>query len=149
MDMGIVNLTMLEVYEEIPRDLLERAEDVLLDRRYDATERLIEFAESFKSETKSKEKYLAWRERKVNERIEHALVKGITDFIEQDVEEARCNFSKTLEVIEGPLMNRMNMVDDLFGSGKMFLLQVIKSARVMKKSVAYLTPYIEAEKTDQ
>lgn len=149
MDMGIVNPTMLEVYEEIPKDLLELVEDVLLDRRDDATERLLEFAESFKGETKTREKDLAWREDAVAKRIEHALVKGIVDYIEQDVEEARKDFDKTLQVIEGPLMDGMNVVGDLFGSGKMFLPQVVKSARVMKKAVAYLEPYLEAEKADQ
>lgn len=149
MDMGIVNPTMLEVYEEVPKDLMERVEDVLLDRRDDATERLLEFAESFKGETKTREKDLAWREQPVAKRIEHALVKGIVDFIEQDVEEAREDFDKTLQVIEGPLMDGMNVVGDLFGSGKMFLPQVVKSARVMKKAVAYLEPYLEAEKAGQ
>ena len=146
MDMGIVNPTMLEVYEEVPKDLLERVEDVLLDRRDDATERLLEFAETFKGETKSQVKDLAWREDSVSKRIEHALIKGIVEYIEQDVEEAREGFDTTLEVIEGPLMDGMNVVGDLFGSGKMFLPQVVKSARVMKKAVAYLQPYLEAEK---
>lgn len=146
MDMGIVNPTMLEVYEEVPKDLLERVEDVLLDRRADATERLLDFAESVKGEARSKEKDLSWRETTVEKRIEHALVKGIVDFIEADVEEARPNFEKVLGLIEGPLMDGMNVVGDLFGSGKMFLPQVVKSARVMKKAVAYLEPYLEAEK---
>lgn len=146
MTMGIVNPTMLEVYEEIPKDLLERVEDVLLDRRDDSTERLLEFAESFKGETKSLIKDESWREEPVNKRIEHALVKGIADFIVDDVEEARQTVSKTLEVIEGPLMDGMNVVGDLFGSGKMFLPQVVKSARVMKKAVAHLEPYMDAEK---
>jgi 5-methyltetrahydrofolate--homocysteine methyltransferase len=146
MDMGIVNPTMLEVYEEIPKDLLERVEDVLLDRRDDATERLLEFAQSVKGEAKSKEKDLSWREAPVEKRIEYALVKGIVDFIEADTEEARPNFSQALGLIEGPLMDGMNVVGDLFGSGKMFLPQVVKSARVMKKAVAYLQPYLEAEK---
>ncbi len=146
MTMGIVNPSMLEVYEEIPKDLLERVEDVLLDRRDDATERLLEFAESFKGETKSLVKDERWREEPVNKRIEHALVKGIADFIVEDVEEARQTVSKTLEVIEGPLMDGMNVVGDLFGSGKMFLPQVVKSARVMKKAVAHLEPYMDAEK---
>ncbi len=149
MDMGIVNPSMLEVYEEIPKDLLERVEDVLLDRRADATERLLDFAESFKGETKSRVKDLAWREESVSKRIEHALIKGIVDYIEADVEEARQQFDKTLHVIEGPLMDGMNVVGDLFGSGKMFLPQVVKSARVMKKAVAYLEPYMEAEKAQQ
>lgn len=148
MDMGIVNPSMLEVYEEIPKDLLERVEDVLLDRRDDATERLLDFAESFVGETKNKEKDLQWRELEVGSRIEHALIKGITEYIEEDTEEARQKFDKTLEVIEGPLMDGMNVVGDLFGSGKMFLPQVVKSARVMKKAVAYLEPYLEAEKAN-
>lgn len=146
MDMGIVNPTMLEVYEEIPKDLLERVEDVLLDRRDDATERLLDFAETVKGEARSKEKDLSWREAPVEKRIEHALVKGIVDYIEEDVEEARPNFDKVLGLIEGPLMDGMNVVGDLFGSGKMFLPQVVKSARVMKKAVAYLEPFLEAEK---
>ena len=146
MDMGIVNPAMLEVYEEIPKDLLEHVEDVLLDRRDDATERLLDFAESFKGEAKTKEKDLSWRLESVEKRIEHALVKGVVDFINEDVEEARQQFDKTLQVIEGPLMDGMNVVGDLFGSGKMFLPQVVKSARVMKKAVAYLEPYLEEEK---
>ncbi|MGB0980029.1 MAG: dihydropteroate synthase, partial [Croceimicrobium sp.] len=146
MDMGIVNPTMLEVYEEVPKDLMERVEDVLLDRRDDATERLLEFAETVKGTAKSKEKDLSWREAPVAKRIEHALVKGIVDFIEADVEEARPSFTKVLGLIEGPLMDGMNVVGDLFGSGKMFLPQVVKSARVMKRAVAYLQPYLEAEK---
>lgn len=146
MDMGIVNPTMLEVYEEIPKDLLERVEDVLLDRREDATERLLEFADTVKGTAKAKEKDLSWREAPVAKRIEHALVKGIVDYIEADVEEARPNFDKVLGLIEGPLMDGMNVVGDLFGSGKMFLPQVVKSARVMKRAVAYLEPYLEAEK---
>ena len=146
MDMGIVNPTMLEIYEEIPKDLLECVEDVLLDRRDDATERLLEFAQSVKGEAKSKEKDLSWREAPVEKRIEYALVKGIVDFIEADTEEARPNFSQALGLIEGPLMDGMNVVGDLFGAGKMFLPQVVKSARVMKKAVAYLQPYLEAEK---
>ncbi|MBF99997.1 MAG: methionine synthase [Owenweeksia sp.] len=149
MDMGIVNPTMLEVYEQVPKDLMERVEDVLLDRRYDATERLLEFAETFKGETKTREKDLAWREAPVQKRIEHALVKGVVDHIEEDVEEARKHYERTLEVIEGPLMDGMNVVGDLFGSGKMFLPQVVKSARVMKKAVAYLEPYLEEEKKTQ
>lgn len=146
MDMGIVNPSMLEVYEEVPKDLMERVEDVLLDRRDDATERLLDFAETVKGEARSKEKDLAWRDAPVAKRIEHALVKGIVDFIEADVEEARPNFDRVLGLIEGPLMDGMNVVGDLFGSGKMFLPQVVKSARVMKKAVAYLEPYLEAEK---
>lgn len=146
MNMGIVNPSMLEVYEEIPKDLLEHVEDVLLDRRDDATERLLDFAESFKGTEKVKVQDLAWREQEVAKRLEHALVKGITDYIEEDVEEARQQFDKPLHVIEGPLMDGMNVVGDLFGAGKMFLPQVVKSARVMKKAVAYLLPYLEQEK---
>ena len=146
MDMGIVNPTMLEVYDEIPKDLLERVEDVLLNRREDATERLLEFAETVKGAAKKKEVDDAWRKGTVQERITHALVKGIIDFIEEDTEEARRQFDKPLEVIEGPLMKGMNVVGDLFGAGKMFLPQVVKSARVMKKAVAYLTPFLEEEK---
>lgn len=146
MDMGIVNPSLLEVYEELPPELLERVEDVLLDRREDATERLMEFAEGVKGSARSREKDLAWREASVHKRIEHALVKGIVDFIEEDAEEARRDYAQTLEVIEGPLMDGMNVVGDLFGAGKMFLPQVVKSARVMKKAVAYLEPYLEAEK---
>lgn len=146
MDMGIVNPSMLEVYDDIPKDLLDRVEDVLLNRRPDATERLLEFAESFKGESKTKEKDLKWRDAPVNERLSHALVKGIVEFIEEDVEECRKGFERPIQVIEGPLMDGMNVVGDLFGSGKMFLPQVVKSARVMKKAVSYLLPYIEAEK---
>jgi 5-methyltetrahydrofolate--homocysteine methyltransferase len=146
MDMGIVNPSMLEVYDDIPKDLLEHVEDVLLDRRDDATERLLDFAETVKQGDKKEAKTLEWRSWDVNKRLEHALVKGIVDFIDEDTEEAREQFAKPLEVIEGPLMDGMNVVGDLFGSGKMFLPQVVKSARVMKKSVAYLLPFIEEEK---
>jgi 5-methyltetrahydrofolate--homocysteine methyltransferase len=146
MDMGIVNPSLLEVYAEVPKDLLDRVEDVLLDRREDATERLLDFAENFVGTTKIQVKDTAWRDAPVAKRIEHALIKGIVDHIEADAEEARQNFDQTLEVIEGPLMDGMNVVGDLFGSGKMFLPQVVKSARVMKKAVAYLQPYLEAEK---
>lgn len=146
MDMGIVNPTMLEVYDEIPKDLLERVEDVLLNRRDDATERLLEFAETVKGAGKKKEVDDAWRNGSVEERLTHALVKGIIDHIDQDTEEARQKYGRPLHVIEGPLMSGMNVVGDLFGAGKMFLPQVVKSARVMKKSVAYLTPYLEEEK---
>ncbi len=147
LDMAIVNAGMLAVYEEIPKDLLERVEDVLLNRRSDATERLIEFAETFKSDGKTKVKEtLAWREGTVQERLSHALVKGIVDFIDEDTEEARQQYPAPLEVIEGPLMDGMRIVGDLFGAGKMFLPQVVKSARVMKKSVAYLLPFMEEEK---
>ena len=148
MDMGIVNPSQLVVYDEIPKDLLELVEDVLLDRREDATERLIEFAEKVKNKSSEKtEKTEEWRNAPVDERLKHALVKGITDYIEIDVEEIRKKYSKTLQIIEGPLMDGMNVVGDLFGSGKMFLPQVVKSARVMKKAVAYLLPYLEAEKS--
>jgi 5-methyltetrahydrofolate--homocysteine methyltransferase len=146
MDMGIVNPTLLEVYDEIPKDLLEHVEDVLFDRREDATERLLEFAETVKGGEKKKEKDLSWRETTVEKRLEHALVKGIAEFVEEDTEEARLKIQSPLKVIEGPLMSGMNIVGDLFGSGKMFLPQVVKSARVMKKSVAYLLPYMEDEK---
>lgn len=146
MDMGIVNPSMLQVYDDIPADLLERVEDVLLNRRDDATERLLEFAETVKGTAKSRVKDLSWRENSVNERLTHALVQGITEFIEDDTEEARVQHEKPLHVIEGPLMDGMNVVGDLFGSGKMFLPQVVKSARVMKKAVAYLLPFLEAEK---
>ncbi|HMO37983.1 MAG TPA: methionine synthase [Saprospiraceae bacterium] len=147
MDMGIVNAGMIEVYEEIPKDLLELVEDVLLNRRPDATERLTEFAEKVKQDGgRQLQKDLAWREAPVQKRLEYALVKGITDYIEEDTEEARQQYPAPLQVIEGPLMDGMNVVGDLFGSGKMFLPQVVKSARVMKKAVAYLTPFIEEEK---
>ncbi len=147
LDMAIVNAGMLGVYEEIPKDLLERVEDVLLNRRDDATERLIEFAEGYKAEGKTKKKDLTWREGTVEERLSHALVKGIVEFVDQDTEEARQKYDRPLHVIEGPLMDGMRVVGDLFGAGKMFLPQVVKSARVMKKSVAYLMPYMEAEKS--
>lgn len=146
MDMGIVNAGMIEVYDEIPKDLLELVEDVLLNRRPDATERLVEFAETIKTKGKVIEHVNEWRNAPVEERLKHALIKGIVEFIDEDTEEARKKYPKPLDVIEGPLMDGMNVVGDLFGSGKMFLPQVVKSARVMKKSVAYLTPYIEKEK---
>lgn len=146
MDMGIVNAGMIEVYDEIPKDLLEHVEDVLLNRRDDATERLLAFAENVKGSGKQKVEDLSWRETSVEDRLSHALVKGIVDFIDEDTEEARVKYESPLKVIEGPLMDGMNVVGDLFGSGKMFLPQVVKSARVMKKSVAYLTPYLEEEK---
>lgn len=148
MDMGIVNPTMLEVYDDIPQDLLERIEDVLLDRREDATERLMEFAENVKGGKKEQKADLEWRKAPLQDRITHALVKGIAEFIEADAEEARQNADKPIQVIEGPLMTGMNVVGDLFGAGKMFLPQVVKSARVMKKAVAYLLPYIEEEKEE-
>jgi 5-methyltetrahydrofolate--homocysteine methyltransferase len=148
MDMGIVNAGMIEVYDDIPKDMLELIEDVLLNRRPDATERLVEFAERIKGDSagKQKENDLAWRDATVEERLKHALIKGITDFIDQDTEEARQQFDKPLQVIEGPLMAGMSVVGDLFGAGKMFLPQVVKSARVMKKAVAYLMPFMEEEK---
>ena len=146
LDMGIVNAGMLAVYEEVPKDLLELVEDVLLNRRPDATERLIKFAESVKQKGKAEIVEDEWRKGTVEERLSHALVKGIVDFIDQDTEEARQKYGKPLLVIEGPLMAGMNVVGDLFGSGKMFLPQVVKSARVMKKAVAYLLPFMEAEK---
>jgi len=148
MTMGIVNPEMLEIYDEIDKNLLEHVEDVLLNRRDDATERLLDLAESYVGETKSNEKAIAeWRNGSIQDRLTHSLVKGIDEFIEIDTEGARLNSAKAIEVIEVNLMAGMNVVGDLFGSGKMFLPQVVKSARVMKKAVAYLLPYIEAEKT--
>jgi 5-methyltetrahydrofolate--homocysteine methyltransferase len=145
--MGIVNPEMLSIYDEIPKDLLEHVEDVILDRRDDATERLLDFAENVKGDVKSNEKAVQeWRSGTVQERITHSLVKGVDEFIEIDVEEARLAATKPIEVIEINLMTGMNVVGDLFGSGKMFLPQVVKSARVMKKAVAYLLPFIEAAK---
>ncbi len=146
MDMGIVNPTMLEIYSNVDKELLEFVEDVLLNRREDATERLLEYAETVKGDGKKREIDLSWREVAVQDRLSHALVKGIVDFIDEDVEECRQLFDRPIEVIEGPLMDGMNIVGDLFGSGKMFLPQVVKSARVMKKAVAYLLPFIEDEK---
>ncbi|HRG89158.1 MAG TPA: methionine synthase, partial [Chitinophagales bacterium] len=146
MDMGIVNPTMLEVYDDIPKDLLEHVEDVLLDRRDDATERLLAFAETVKKKDKAEVVNEEWRNGSVEDRLAHALVKGIVEFIDADTEEARQKYPKPLEVIEGPLMAGMNIVGDLFGAGKMFLPQVVKSARVMKKAVTYLLPYLEEEK---
>ncbi len=146
MTMGIVNAGQLGVYAEIPPELLERVEDVVLNRRADATERLVEFAETFKGQKKDAAEELAWRKEPVRERLVHALVKGITEFIVEDTEEARTQCERPLQVIEGPLMDGMNVVGDLFGSGKMFLPQVVKSARVMKQAVAHLVPFIEEEK---
>ena len=143
MNMGIVNPSLLEVYDDIPGELLEHVEDVLLNRREDATERLLEYAEGVSGSQKTRKVDLSWREDSLQERITRALVKGIDEYIEQDVEEARQTYKQPIEVIEGPLMHGMNVVGDLFGSGKMFLPQVVKSARVMKKAVAYLTPFIE------
>lgn len=142
MDMGIVNAGQLEVYEEIQKDLLEKVEDVIFNRRQDATERLVEFAETIKKKDKTEEKKDEWRSLDVDERLKYALVKGIVEFIDLDVEEARLKYSQPLEVIEGPLMAGMNVVGDLFGAGKMFLPQVVKSARVMKKAVSILEPYM-------
>ena len=148
MDMGIVNPAMLEIYDDIPKDLLEKVEDVLLDRNDNATEELMEFAKTIQSGGVKEKKTLEWRTWPINKRLEHALVKGIVEFIEEDTEECRQNFDRAIQVIEGPLMDGMNVVGDLFGSGKMFLPQVVKSARVMKKAVAVLLPFIEAEKDD-
>ncbi|RZO18552.1 MAG: methionine synthase [Verrucomicrobiaceae bacterium] len=147
MDMGIVNAGMLEVYEEIPKDLLNKVEDVLLNRDSEATESLIQFAEQFKGEKgKQKELDLSWRDSSVEERLEYSLLKGITEYIDEDTEEARNKYGKPIKVIEGPMMDGMQIVGDLFGEGKMFLPQVVKSARVMKKAVAYLEPFMEKEK---
>jgi 5-methyltetrahydrofolate--homocysteine methyltransferase len=150
MDMGIVNAGQLAIYEDLPEELRERVEDVVLNRRDDATERLLDVADKYKGDGKAKtnQQDLEWRSWDVNKRLEHALVKGITDFIDVDTEEARQQAERPLHVIEGPLMDGMNVVGDLFGEGKMFLPQVVKSARVMKKAVAYLMPYIEEEKGD-
>ncbi len=146
MDMGIVNPSMLEIYSDIEPKLLEYVEDVLLNRKAEATEKLLEYAETVKGSGKKKTIDLSWRKQEVNQRLAHALIKGIVEFIEEDVEECRQNHERPIQVIEGPLMDGMNVVGDLFGSGKMFLPQVVKSARVMKKAVAYLLPFIEAEK---
>jgi len=148
LDMGIVNAGMIEVYAEIPKELLVRVEDVLFNRRSDSTERLVDFAETVKGDGKQLVVDLSWRDQSVEERLKHSLIKGITDFIVEDTEESRQNYTKPLHVIEGPLMAGMSVVGDLFGSGKMFLPQVVKSARVMKKSVAYLQPYLEADKSE-
>ena len=148
LDMGIVNAGMLEVYEEIPKELLEKVEDVLLNRRPDATEILVDYAETVKNKGKAIVKSEEWRNESVQDRLSHSLIKGIIDYLDVDVEEARLQYAKPLEVIEGPLMAGMNVVGDLFGEGKMFLPQVVKSARVMKKAVAILMPYIEAGKVE-
>ncbi|MCF2500830.1 methionine synthase [Dyadobacter chenhuakuii] len=149
MDMGIVNAAQIGIYDEIPKDVLELVEDVLLNRRADSTERLVAYAETVKDKGKTQSgPDLSWRELPVKERISHSLVKGISDYIDEDTEECRHLFARPLEVIEGPLMDGMSIVGDLFGEGKMFLPQVVKSARVMKKAVAYLQPYIEAEKSE-
>ncbi|TAE40751.1 MAG: methionine synthase [Sphingobacteriales bacterium] len=146
LDMGIVNAGMLEVYEEIPKELLQKVEDVLLNRRPDATEILVDYAETVKNKGKVIVKNEEWRKTSVQDRLSHSLIKGIIDYLDIDVEEARLQYAKPIEVIEGPLMAGMNIVGDLFGEGKMFLPQVVKSARVMKKAVAILLPYIEASK---
>ncbi|HSS26742.1 MAG TPA: methionine synthase [Usitatibacter sp.] len=146
MTMGIVNAGQLGVYADIPPELLERVEDVIFNRRPDATERLVEFAETFKGRKKDEAQELEWRKGTVKERLVHSLVKGVTDFIVADTEEARQQYDRPIQVIEGPLMDGMNVVGDLFGSGKMFLPQVVKSARVMKQAVAHLVPFIEEEK---
>ncbi|MDQ3857257.1 MAG: methionine synthase [Actinomycetota bacterium] len=146
LDMGIVNAGQLVVYEDIPPDLLEHVEDIIFDRRADATERMVAFAEQVRGEGTKRELDLSWREAPVEERLAHALVHGIVDFIEEDAEEARLRYARPLDVVEGPLMRGMQIVGDLFGSGKMFLPQVVKSARAMKRAVAYLEPYMEGEK---
>ncbi len=148
LDMGIINAGMIEVYEELPKNILEAVEDVLLNRHADATENLITLAEVVKGDGKKIVQDLSWRDENVYERLKYSLIKGITEYIEDDTEEVRQQLSKPIEVIEGPLMAGMSVVGDLFGSGKMFLPQVVKSARVMKKSVAYLQPYLEAEKNE-
>ena len=146
MDMGIVNAGQLDLYEDIPKDLLEHVEDIIFNRREDATERMVDFAENVKGSGKKREIDLSWREAPVEERLSHALVHGIVDFIDEDTEEARQKLDKPIHVIEGPLMDGMRIVGELFGAGKMFLPQVVKSARSMKKAVAYLEPYLEDEK---
>ncbi|CAN0527752.1 unnamed protein product, partial [Laminaria digitata] len=148
MDMGIVNAGQLTVYEDIPADFRDLVEDVLLNRRDDSTERLVDAAESFKGEKKERVEDLSWREKPIGERLTHSLVNGISDYIVEDTEEARQTADRPLHVIEGPLMDGMNVVGDLFGAGKMFLPQVVKSARVMKQAVAYLIPFIEDDKRE-
>jgi len=148
MDMGIVNAGQLELYEDIPKDLLEHVEDIIFNRREDATERMVEFAENVRGAGKKREIDLSWRENTVEARLSHALVHGIVDFIDEDTEEARQKLGRPISVIEGPLMDGMRVVGDLFGAGKMFLPQVVKSARSMKKAVAYLEPYLEEEKAE-
>ena len=146
LDMGIVNAGLLMVYEDIEPELLEHVEDVIWNRRPDATERLVALAGRFEGTAVEREEDVAWRDATVSKRLEHALVHGIVDFIEEDVEEARRSATRPLDVIEGPLMDGMRVVGDLFGSGRMFLPQVVKSARAMKRAVAYLEPFMEAEK---
>ena len=146
MDMGIVNASQLGVYDDIDKTLRDLCEDVLLNRNPESTEKLVAYAETVKSAGKELVVDDAWRKEPVNKRLEHALIKGLTEFIDEDVEEARQLVERPIQVIEGPLMDGMNVVGDLFGEGKMFLPQVVKSARVMKKAVAYLLPFIEAEK---
>ena len=146
LDMGIVNAGQLGVYAEIPPDLLELVEDALFNRRADSTDRLLAYADTVKGAVVTEKMEEAWRSDTVESRLSHALIKGITDYIEADTEEARQKYPKPLEVIEGPLMAGMNVVGDLFGAGKMFLPQVVKSARVMKRAVAVLLPYMEEEK---
>ncbi len=148
LDMGIVNAGMVEVYEDIPKELLEHVEDVLLNRRDDATDRLLALSETVKGKKEDKKQAQEWRSLPIEERLKHSLVKGITEFIDADTQEALDKLEEPLKVIEGPLMDGMNYVGDLFGEGKMFLPQVVKSARVMKKSVAYLQPFLEAQKVD-
>ena len=147
MNMGIVNAGQLTIYDEIPRELKEAVTDVILNRQSNATDKLIELAEKYRSKDQIKKVSLDWRSKNVNERLKHSLVNGVVQYIEQDTEEARASSSIALDVIEGPLMDGMNEVGDLFGSGKMFLPQVVKSARVMKKAVGYLVPFIEKEKS--
>ncbi len=146
LDMGIVNPGMLQIYDEIPKDFLEKVENLVLNKKPEATEELLEFAQNLKEQDTKEERKDEWRLLPVEKRLEHALIKGLPDFVEEDLAEALPNYSPVLNIIEGPLMDGMNLVGDLFGSGKMFLPQVIKSARVMKKAVAFLQPYIEAEK---
>src|SRR5262249_34781711 len=146
LDMGIVNPNQLQVYEEIPKDLLEHVEDVVLNRRPDATDRLLKFAETVKKKDATVGQTNTWRQGSVEERLKRALINGIADHIDEDVEEARQKYDRPLQIIEGPLMDGMNVVGDLFGAGKMFLPQVVKTANVMKKAVKYLLPFMEAER---
>src|SRR5207237_3399799 len=146
LNMGIVNAGQLAVYADIPKELLERFEDIIFNRRPDATERMVEFAGTVKGQGTKREVDLAWRDASVEARLSHALVHGMLDFLDEDLEEARGRYARPLEIIEGPLMDGMKIVGDLFGAGKMFLPQVVKSARAMKKAVASLMPYMEEEK---